>query len=118
MLIVKQAGTDFQHCITIRNAVTQIQHHAVILIAEHRTGVSLDVPSLSDGTLDPLYLALRLAVVQEHNATREPLPFIADDLLLNLDNTRAQAAFRTLAKIAASSQVLFFTHHAHMVDPC
>ncbi len=87
-----------------------------ILIAEHRTRGSLDVASLSDGTVDPLYLALRLAVVQEHNATREPLPFIADDLLLNLDNTRAQAAFRTLAKIAASSQVLFFTHHAHMVD--
>lgn len=87
-----------------------------ILIAEHRTRGSLDVASLSDGTVDPLYLALRLAVVQEHNATREPLPFIADDLLLNLDNTRAQAAFRTLAKIAESSQVLFFTHHAHMVD--
>ena len=87
-----------------------------ILIAEHRTRGSLDVASLSDGTVDPLYLALRLAVVQEHNATREPLPFIADDLLLNFDNTRAQAAFRTLSKIAASSQVLFFTHHAHMVD--
>ena len=72
-----------------------------ILIAEHRTRGSLDVASLSDGTVDPLYLALRLAVVHEHNATREPLPFIADDLLLNLDNARAQAAFRTLAKIAA-----------------
>jgi len=87
-----------------------------ILIAEHRTRGSLDVVALSDGTVDPLYLALRLAVVQEHNASREPLPFVADDLLLNLDDTRAQAALRTLAKIAAASQVLFFTHHAHMVD--
>ncbi len=87
-----------------------------ILIAEHRTRGSLDVAALSDGTVDPLYLALRLAVVQEHNETREPLPFVADDLLLNLDDTRAQAALRTLAQIAASGQVLFFTHHAHMVD--
>ena len=87
-----------------------------ILIAEHRTRGSLDVVALSDGTVDPLYLALRLAVVQEHNASREPLPFVADDLLLNLDDTRAQAALRTLAKIAAASQVLFFTHHAHMAD--
>jgi uncharacterized protein YhaN len=61
-------------------------------------------------------LALRLAVVQEHNATHEPLPFVGDDLLLNLDDKRAQAALRTLAAIAASSQVLLFTHHAHMVD--
>src|SRR5258708_33888775 len=44
------------------------------------------------------------------------MPFVADDLLLNLDNKRAQAALRTLAAIAASSQVLLFTHHAHMVD--
>jgi uncharacterized protein YhaN len=87
-----------------------------ILIAEHRTRGSLDVVALSDGTVDPLYLALRLAVVQEHNETREPLPFVADDLLLKLDDTRAKAALRTLAQIAASSQVLFFTHHAHMVD--
>ena len=87
-----------------------------ILVAEHRTRGSLDIVALSDGTVDPLYLALRLAVVQEHNASREPLPFVADDLLLNLDDTRAQAALRTLAKIAASGQVLFFTHHAHMAD--
>ena len=87
-----------------------------ILLAEHRTRGSLEMDALSDGTVDSLYLALRLAVVQEHNATREPLPFIADDLLLNLDNDRTMAAFRTLAQVAQSGQVLFFTHHAHMVE--
>ena len=87
-----------------------------ILIAEDALRGSLEVDALSDGTVDPLYLALRLAVVQEHNATHEPLPFVADDLLLNLHNERAQAALRTLAAMAASSQVLLFTHHAHMVD--
>jgi uncharacterized protein YhaN len=87
-----------------------------VLIAEHATRGSLDVAALSDGTVDPLYLALRLAVVQEHNATREPLPFVADDLLLNLDNSRARATLRTLGTIAETGQVLFFTHHEHMVD--
>ena len=87
-----------------------------ILIAEDALRGSLEIDALSDGTVDALYLALRLAVVQEHNARREPMPFVADDLLLNLDNKRAQAALRTLAAIAASSQVLLFTHHAHMVD--
>ncbi|HWN52820.1 MAG TPA: AAA family ATPase [Xanthobacteraceae bacterium] len=87
-----------------------------ILIAEDALRGSLEIDALSDGTVDPLYLALRLAVVQEHNAAHEPLPFIGDDLLLNLDDKRAQAALRTLAAIAASSQVLLFTHHAHMVD--
>jgi len=77
---------------------------------------SLELDALSDGTVDAVYLALRLAVVQEHNETGEPLPFVADDLLLNLDNRRAEAALRTLAEVAHSSQVLLFTHHAHMLD--
>jgi uncharacterized protein YhaN len=87
-----------------------------VLIAEDAFRGSLEIDALSDGTIDPLYLALRLAVVQEHNATREPLPFFADDLLLNLDDRRAKAALRTLAAVAASNQVLLFTHHAHMLD--
>ena len=92
------------------------EHGAPILIAEHATRGSLEVSALSDGTVDPLYLALRLAVVQEHNALREPLPFIADDLLLNLDNARARATLKTLGALAASTQVLFFTHHEHMIE--
>jgi uncharacterized protein YhaN len=43
------------------------------------------------------------------------LPFIADDLLLHLDDTRAKAAFRALAKVAETGQVLFFTHNPHML---
>jgi uncharacterized protein YhaN len=86
-----------------------------ILIAEHTVRGSLEIEALSDGTVDPLYLALRLAAVQEHNATQEPLPFVADDLLLNLDNMRAQAALRVLGGMAEDNQVLFFTHHEHMV---
>lgn len=92
------------------------ENDSAILIAEHSTRGSLEVGALSDGTVDPLYLALRLAVVQERNAQSEPLPFIADDLLLNLDNTRAQAALRTLAEVAKTDQVLFFTHNEHMVE--
>jgi uncharacterized protein YhaN len=86
-----------------------------VLIAERDDGTRLDVAALSDGTRDALYLALRLAVVQEYNARQEPLPFIADDLLLHLDDTRAKAAFRALAKVAETGQVLFFTHNPHML---
>ena len=86
-----------------------------ILVAEHTERGSLEIDALSDGTVDSLYLALRLAAVQEHNATREPLPFIADDLLLNFDNERSRAAMRILGGMANDGQVLFFTHHEHMV---
>jgi uncharacterized protein YhaN len=90
------------------------EHDEPILIAEHASRGSLEVAALSDGTIDPLYLALRLAAVQEHNATNEPLPFVADDLLLNLDDKRARSTLRTLGVLAARDQVLFFTHHEHI----
>jgi uncharacterized protein YhaN len=93
-----------------------VEHGETVLLVEDGARRSLELSALSDGTVDAVYLALRLAVVQEHNASREPVPFIADDLLLNLDNRRSEAALRTLAEVAASSQVLLFTHHAHMLD--
>jgi uncharacterized protein YhaN len=93
-----------------------VERGETILIVEDPVRGSLELDALSDGTVDAVYLALRLAVVQEHNASHEPLPFIADDLLLNLDNRRAEAALRTLAELAKTTQVLLFTHHAHMAE--
>ena len=88
----------------------------VVLLVVRDDGRSLETGALSDGTLDALYLALRLAAILRHNETTEPIPFVADDLLLNLDNQRAGQAFVALTEVARSNQVLFFTHHAHMTD--
>lgn len=87
-----------------------------VLRAERDNGTSLGTDALSDGTLDVLYLSLRLAAVMRHNSIAEPLPFLADDLLVNLDDSRARRAFVALSETAATSQVLFFTHHEHMRD--
>jgi uncharacterized protein YhaN len=76
----------------------------------------LDVKAMSDGTRDQLYLALRLAAVEQYMTAAEPLPFVADDLLVHFDDDRARAAFRTLTEFSNKTQVLFFTHHRHLVD--
>jgi len=87
-----------------------------LLLVVREDGRSLETKDLSDGTLDALYLALRLASVGRHNETGEPVPFVADDLFLNLDNRRSIQALRVLSEMADPGQVLFLTHHAHMVD--
>lgn len=87
-----------------------------LLLVVREDGRSLETRELSDGTLDALYLALRLASVGRHNETGEPVPFVADDLLLNLDNRRSLKALEVLSEMGAQGQVLFFTHHAHMVE--
>ena len=77
---------------------------------------SVGTSGMSDGTRDQLYLALRLASVEQYLISAEPLPFVADDLLVNFDDERAAAALRVLAELGKKTQVLFFTHHWHLVN--
>lgn len=71
---------------------------------------------MNEGTTDQLYLALRIAAVEHLIDQGIKLPFLADDLFVNFDDDRAAAGFRVLAELAGKTQVLFFTHHAHLSD--
>ena len=64
---------------------------------------------LSAGTLDLLYLAVRLAVCELALPDGEPCPLIIDDALVNLDETRQAQAMELLAQIAKKRQVILFT---------
>ena len=74
------------------------------------------VAGMSDGTCDQLYLALRLASLENWLRHHESLPFIIDDVLLNFDDARAIASLQVLAELSKQTQVIFFTHHQHLVD--
>lgn len=76
----------------------------------------VDVDAMSEGTTDQLFLSLRLAALEQSVAAGVGLPFLADDLFVNFDDRRAEAGFRVLAEVARSTQVLFFTHHPHLVE--
>jgi uncharacterized protein YhaN len=41
---------------------------------------------------------------------------VVDDILLNFDDLRATAALVALAELSRRTQVLFFTHHRHILD--
>jgi len=74
------------------------------------------VEALSEGTRDQLFLALRLAAIEEHAATAAPLPFIGDDILQTFDDDRAEAAMRVLLEISGKTQVILLTHHRHLLE--
>jgi uncharacterized protein YhaN len=86
------------------------------IVAERPDRSTCPADRLSEGTRDQLYLALRLAAIESYAAKTEPLPFIADDLLVNFDDRRARAALRVLGEMGAQTQVILFTHHAHIVE--
>ena len=79
-------------------------------------GLLVGVEGMSDGTHDGLYLALRLASLESWLQSHEPVPFIVDDILLSFDDDRAAAALCALGELSTKTQVLFFTHHQHLVD--
>lgn len=74
------------------------------------------VSGMSDGTADQLYLALRLAWLETYLDEHERIPLVVDDVLIQFDDERAMATLRILSELSSRTQVLFFTHHRHLVD--
>ena len=79
-------------------------------------GEVVRVSGMSSGTADQLYLALRIASIEEYLGRANALPFVADDLFINFDNDRAGAGFEMLGELSRKTQVLFFTHHLHLLE--
>jgi len=67
--------------------------------------------SLSAGTVDQIYLAVRLAVCQLALPEQDPCPLILDDALANFDDDRCAMALDCLAELARERQILLFTCH-------
>ena len=86
------------------------------LVCVRADGGEVAVAGLSDGTRDQLYLSLRLASLLRRAELAEPMPLVLDDVLIQLDDERAEAALGVLAEVSRTFQVLFFTHHARLVE--
>ena len=69
------------------------------------------VLTLSQGTADQLYLAVRLAICELAMPGAEPAPLVLDDALANFDDRRMALALDTLRELAQRRQILLFTCH-------
>ncbi|XWN33811.1 MAG: AAA family ATPase [Devosia sp.] len=90
--------------------VDESEGRGVLLAHRVHDDASVPVDGLSDGTRDQLIIAVRVAAAQG-----SPLPFIADDLFVNADDGRAANGFKVLAELARTTQVIYLTHHDHLV---
>ena len=71
--------------------------------------VARDSEYLSAGTLDLMYLAVRLAVCELAMPAGEACPLIIDDALVNLDEERLKQAMALLRELSRRRQVILFT---------
>jgi uncharacterized protein YhaN len=79
---------------------------------ERSDGVHVSLAGLSRGTSEQLYLALRFGLVEHFGDTsKEPLPIVMDDILVNFDADRAARAARSIEELAKGCQVIYFTCH-------
>ncbi len=78
--------------------------------------------TLSRGTMDQLYLAVRLAVCELALPSEESIPLVLDDALANFDDHRMELALEILQELAGERQILLFTCHsresAHLTKAC
>jgi DNA repair exonuclease SbcCD ATPase subunit len=74
------------------------------------TGEKKPVDQLSQGTIDQMYFAMRLSLVQffsEHTGTR--LPLFLDDCFVHFDEERIRRTLRLLQTFAADHQIILCT---------
>lgn len=77
------------------------------LTAEIETGEYLPVNRLSTGTIDQMYLSLRLSALDE--ISKEKMPIILDEAFAYFDNERLKNILEYISKEYPDNQVLIFT---------
>ncbi len=86
------------------------------LLIHENDGSVRHVSELSDGTREQLFLAVRMALIDLFAQKGIELPIVLDDICVNFDQVRTEAAVKTLIEFAKNKQVLFFTCHNHLAN--
>ncbi len=86
------------------------------LLVHEKDGSVRQVSELSDGTREQLFLAVRMALIDLFAGQGIDLPIVLDDICVNFDQIRTEAAVKTLTEFAHDKQILFFTCHDHLAN--
>lgn len=124
---LRDAGEEISHRITpqlsartaeLFSKLTGARYDAVLLDKELKAAarpegdsIPRDFSFLSAGTIDQLYLAVRLAITELALPEEKPSPIILDDALVNFDDERCERALELLRELALNRQIILFTCH-------
>ncbi|MBZ2174560.1 AAA family ATPase [Schnuerera sp. xch1] len=84
-----------------------------ITVENPNTKETIEIDSLSGGTIDQMYFALRFSIMD--SMKKERLPLILDDCFIQYDDYRLKNILEFLRRISDKVQILLFTcHHREM----
>lgn len=122
-----EAGNEISHRITphlstrtaeIFSQLTASRYDAILLDRDMKASarpsgdtVPREASYLSTGTVDQLYLAVRLAICELALPSAKSCPIILDDALVNFDDERCRYALDLLCDMARYRQIIMFTCH-------
>lgn len=109
--LAERAGEMFHRVTGGRFDTVELKEGLLLSVREQGEAQPRGLLSLSAGTLDELYLCLRLALC-ESLFDEEPVPILLDDALVNYDDARAARMLTLLREMARERQIVLFTCHA------
>lgn len=114
--LIQSAGKYFEKLTLGRYTRVETVVGEQDLVVYEADGTQKGVAGLSRGTAEQLYLSMRFALIEEYSRNAEPMPVIMDDVLVNFDPERAQAAADVITELSARFQVLMLTCHPQTVS--
>ena len=108
--VEEQAGEIFRYLTGEHFKIVHIEDAEMNLkVLQNEATPARNILELSGGTLDELYLSVRLALSQA--LLSEETPVLLDDALVNFDDKRAERMLNLLEKMAEKRQIMLFTCH-------
>ena len=86
-----------------------------VLVVIRSDGARFEPAQLSEGTADAVFLSMRMAALEVRLPAAPPVPLLLDDVLATFDDERAARTLAALAQLGRRNQVIYFTHHPHLV---
>ena len=106
----KRAGEIFEYLTGEHFKIVQIEDAEMNLkVAENEASPGRNILELSGGTLDELYLSVRLALVEA--LLSDDVPIVLDDALVNFDDARAERMMNFLEKLSENRQIMVLSCH-------
>ncbi|MBF0779905.1 MULTISPECIES: AAA family ATPase [unclassified Granulicatella] len=86
-----------------------------IRVASQDKHLSFELKELSQGTLEQLYVAIRLAFIKNISEMLV-LPILIDDCFVNFDDTRRRAIYAILEELSETHQIFYFTFNSEITN--